>query len=191
MTMIVVGGHSRKVGKTSVAAGLIAAFPGYSWTAIKLSSHVHGSSASAGTIQEDSERNGNSDSSRFLAAGATRSFWMSVGDEGIKEAVAQLSDLLRSSPFLMVESNSILSCLVPDLYLMVLDYGVRDFKESARRMLPYANAIVAINRGVPPVWEGIPPETLARIPTFDTDEPAHIPSGVLDMVRRVVEREHA
>ena len=41
MPIIVVGGHARNVGKTSVVAGLISAFPQYSWTAIKISSHQH------------------------------------------------------------------------------------------------------------------------------------------------------
>ena len=36
--IVAVGGHSRNVGKTSVAAGLIYAFRKYSWTAIKISS---------------------------------------------------------------------------------------------------------------------------------------------------------
>ena len=41
MAVIVVGGHSRNVGKTSVVAGLISAFSRYSWTAVKISWHRH------------------------------------------------------------------------------------------------------------------------------------------------------
>lgn len=188
MTMIVVGGHSRKVGKTSVAAGLIAAFPEYPWTAIKFSSHLHGYSGCTSAVHEETNCHGDSDSCRFLAAGASRSFWMSVGAGGIKEAVGRLTEVLQASPFLMVESNSILNCLAPDLYLMVLDYEVQDFKESARQTLSRANAIVALHRKSLHPWEGISSEMLARIPIFDTDELANIPSKVLDMVRNVVVR---
>jgi cobyrinic acid a,c-diamide synthase len=34
MSLIVVGGHSRSVGKTSVVAGLIAALPEFHWSAM-------------------------------------------------------------------------------------------------------------------------------------------------------------
>ena len=39
MALIVIGGHSRNVGKTSVVAGLIAALPEYNWTAFKITQH--------------------------------------------------------------------------------------------------------------------------------------------------------
>ena len=39
MAVVVVGGQSRKVGKTSVVCGLIAALPEMRWTAIKLTQH--------------------------------------------------------------------------------------------------------------------------------------------------------
>ena len=42
MSLIVIGGHSRSVGKTSVVAGLIAALPEYNWTAMKITQHGHG-----------------------------------------------------------------------------------------------------------------------------------------------------
>ena len=42
MAILVVGGHSRSVGKTSVVAGLIAALPEYDWTAFKITQYGHG-----------------------------------------------------------------------------------------------------------------------------------------------------
>ena len=42
MAIIVIGGHSRSVGKTSVVAGLIAALPEYNWTAFKITQYGHG-----------------------------------------------------------------------------------------------------------------------------------------------------
>src|SRR5207245_2118841 len=88
MSLVVVGGHSRNIGKTSVAAGLIAALPHYNWTAMKITQHGHGICSAAGepcgcaveydhpyAISEESAP-GASDSARFLAAGARRSFWL-------------------------------------------------------------------------------------------------------------------
>ena len=42
MAIIVIGGQSRDVGKTSVVAGLIAALPSYHWTAFKITQFGHG-----------------------------------------------------------------------------------------------------------------------------------------------------
>ena len=42
MAVVVIGGHSRSVGKTSVVAGLIAALPEYSWHAMKITQFGHG-----------------------------------------------------------------------------------------------------------------------------------------------------
>ena len=42
MSLIVIGGHSRNVGKTSVVAGLIAATPQLNWTAFKITQYGHG-----------------------------------------------------------------------------------------------------------------------------------------------------
>ena len=87
--IVAVGGHSRNVGKTSVAAGLIQAFRKYPWTAIKISSHRHANLSSLKKddeenfcdIYEEFNREGSSDTARFLAAGASRSLWMRIKDD--------------------------------------------------------------------------------------------------------------
>ena len=42
MAIVVVGGHTRNIGKTSVMAGLIAAMPEKHWTAFKITQFGHG-----------------------------------------------------------------------------------------------------------------------------------------------------
>ena len=42
MAVVVVGGHSRNIGKTSVVAGLIARLPEFHWTAFKITQYGHG-----------------------------------------------------------------------------------------------------------------------------------------------------
>ena len=42
MAIVVIGGHSRSVGKTSVVAGLISALPEFNWTALKITQFGHG-----------------------------------------------------------------------------------------------------------------------------------------------------
>jgi len=87
MAIIIIGGHSRSVGKTSVVAGLIAALPEYNWTAFKITQYGHGVCSANGepchcatddhswAISEEQDRSGKSDTSRFLAAGAVRAWW--------------------------------------------------------------------------------------------------------------------
>ena len=77
------------------------------------------------------EPRGSSDTSRFLAAGACRSLWVRI-EEDHSDAAQQLLPILQSCPFVMIESNRILSVMRPDLYLMVLRYDTGDFKDSAR-----------------------------------------------------------
>ena len=81
MAIVVIGGHSRSVGKTSVVAGLIAALPACHWTALKITQYGHGVCSLNGeschcatddhswAISEEKDRSGDSDTSRFLRSG--------------------------------------------------------------------------------------------------------------------------
>ena len=40
--LVVVGGHSRNIGKTSVVAGLIRKLRDHKWTAVKITQYGHG-----------------------------------------------------------------------------------------------------------------------------------------------------
>ena len=87
MAVVVVGGNSRIIGKTSVVAGLIAALPEFCWTAVKITQYGHGICSANGepcdcatadhilAVSEERSRTSGTDSSRYLAAGAVQSFW--------------------------------------------------------------------------------------------------------------------
>src|ERR1700680_4317015 len=99
MSTIVIGGHSRSVGKTSVVAGLIAALPEFNWTALKITQYGHGICSANGepcrcatdnhswAISEEQDRSGKSDTSRFLAAGAVRAWWVRTEQGRLAEAM--------------------------------------------------------------------------------------------------------
>ncbi|MDI9613315.1 MAG: hypothetical protein QM330_09770 [Acidobacteriota bacterium] len=182
MTILVVGGHARKVGKTAVAAGIIAAFPGADWTAVKISSHFHGKEPDGDCclIREETSRAGESDSSRFLAAGARRAFWVRVDKERAGSWLPRLEPILKSSPFLILEGNDILNHVRADLHLMVLRYGVAEFKESARALLGRADALVAIGKATSPFpWDGAAGPVLSGIPVFTSPDPQTLPAGLV------------
>ena len=108
---------------------------------------------------------------------------MRIEDDRSDIAQQILLPIVQSSPFVLLESNRILRLIRPDLFIMVLRFDTRDFKDSARVWLPQANAVVAVNPdSVPPPWEGIS-ETLSKIPGFITADPRVMPAGLIDFVR--------
>jgi hypothetical protein len=166
MSLIVVGGHSRNVGKTSVVANLIEALPQYNWTAMKITQHGHGICSAVGepcdcaveydhpyAITEESAP-GATDSARFLAAGARRAFWLRTAVGQLGNAAGVIREIVDSSENLIVESNSIMQFWKPDLYIVVLDFQTPDFKDSALRYLDRADCLVAAGQGEPQ-WRGV------------------------------------
>src|SRR5947209_20521025 len=99
MAIIVIGGHSRSVGKTSAVAGLIAALPAFHWTAVKITQYGHGICSADGAacdcatddhswaITEEKSQLGDSATSRFLIAGAERSLWVRTKQVPLPEAM--------------------------------------------------------------------------------------------------------
>ena len=154
MATVVVGGHSRNIGKTSVVAGLIAQIPELRWTALKVTQYGHGICAASGgdcdcatadhtaAVTEERNRSGDSDSSRFLVSGAERSFWVRTRQGYLAEAMPRVRQVLAGAQNAIIESNSIIRFLQPDLYLVVLDPSVEDFKDSSRFFLDRASALL-------------------------------------------------
>ena len=166
MSLVVVGGHSRNIGKTSTVAGLIAALPQYNWTAMKITQHGHGICSAVGepcdcaveldhpyAITEESAA-GSTDSARFLAAGARRAYWLRTAVGQLGNAAAVIREIVESSENTIVESNSIMQFWKPDLYIVVLDFETRDFKDSALRFLDRADCLVTVGSGEPQ-WSGV------------------------------------
>ena len=90
--------------------------------------------------------NGRGDTSRLLAAGAVEVLWLRVAQGTLAEAMPALEQRLAASDHVLIESNSIVEFLRPDVYVSLLDERVEDFKASARRLLPRANAVAAGRR---------------------------------------------
>ena len=186
MAIVVVGGHTRNIGKTSVVAGLIAALPARRWTAIKITQFGHGVCSANGepcdcetadhtiAISEERERASGTDSSRYLAAGAARSFWVRTRQGQLREAMPRLRALLAASENVIVESNSVLRFLRPDVSLSVLDPAVEDFKASALRYLDRVDALVVPAGAVfTEGWGGVSLRTIERKPRFEFVAPEY------------------
>ena len=179
MAVVVIGGHTRNIGKTSVMAGLIAATPEKHWTAFKITQFGHGVCSANGdpcdcetadhtiAISEERERESGTDSSRYLAAGATRSFWVRTRQGQLAEAMPRLRRELARAENAMIESNSILRFLQPDVFVSVLDAETADFKESAKRYLDRADAVVLTGGSLEQAaWTGVSPNLVRRARRF-------------------------
>lgn len=191
MKIIVVGGHSRNVGKTSIGAAIIAAWPHLSWTAVKITSHWHEGTDSPGgadsgeicRIDEEFSRDGDTDTSRYLSAGASRAFWVRVQEGRLGEALPRLMPVIHASSYVIIESNGIVRHLQPDLYLMVHRYDIGDYKQSARETLSYAHAIVTVNHaGTFPAWEGVSPDMISGIPVFPVPYPVSLSRPLMEFI---------
>jgi hypothetical protein len=193
MAIVVVGGHTRNIGKTSVAAGLIRALPEMRWTAIKITQFGHGVCSANGepcdcetadhtiAVSEERERASGTDSSRYLAAGAARAFWVRTRQGQLSEAMPRVRQLLASAENVIVESNSVLRFVQPDVSLSVLDPGVKDFKASALRYLDRVDALV-MPAGAEGGWEGVSARLVEGKLRFYFTPPEYCPQELVAFV---------
>jgi hypothetical protein len=195
MAIVVVGGHSRSVGKTSVVAGLIAALPEFHWTAVKITQYGHGICSADGApcdcatddhswaITEERDRSGESDSSRFLVAGAARSLWVRTRQGMLAEAMPRLRQELAAGQNAILESNSVMRFLRPDLYITVLDAATADFKASAQQFLDRADAVVLHVGGDQIAWNNVSLKPVADKPMFRIRPPQYLTPELTEFVR--------
>jgi hypothetical protein len=224
--IIVVGGHTRSIGKTQLVCDIIAALPDANWIAGKITQYGHGVCAQNGhdcdcapdehvcAIDWENDANSGTDSSRFLAAGARRSFWLRTKQGFLAEGMPLLRSALdeierirqrdretaiapAASPEpvnVILESNTLLQFLKPDLFIMVLHPGKSDFKDSARLQLNHASAFVVRGpvptddggRKTAPPWPSVPLRLLDGKPQFLQDEGESVPPSLLEIVRNRV-----
>lgn len=172
--IVVVGGHSRNVGKTTMMCRIIEALPELGWTAVKISPHRHGASGATFFTLDEEKAPGESDTGRYLGAGAKRSLWLRAQRGRLADALPALWGMIDTRRPVIIESNSILACLQPDLYLSVINRSVGDIKETAQRFFAQVSAFV--ETGDPdaaraPEWEELPESALAGRPLFRAAAP--------------------
>ena len=197
MAIVVIGGHSRSVGKSSVVVGLISGLQELQWTAVKITQYGHGICSADGAacdcatadhnwaISEEKDRSGESDTSRFLVAGATRALWVRTEQGRLAEAMPALRQRIAAADNVIVESNSVLKFLRPDLYLTVLDPATADFKDSAREVLDRASAVILHDptSGDGAAWERVSLKPVAQRPIFRIRPPRYVTPEIVEFVR--------
>ena len=209
--LIVVGGHTRSIGKTQLVCDVISAFPRADWIAGKITQYGHGVCAQNGencdcapdehvcAINWETHADTGTDSARFLAAGARKSFWLRTKQGFLAEGLPLLRTALQQAieaggelPPVIVESNSLLQFLKPSLYFPVIDPSKDDFKDSARAALDRADALVL--RGSlgefsaeGPTWTKLPARLLKEKPSVSHWEGEPLPEPLRVLVQRMLE----
>lgn len=108
--LIVVGGHTRSIGKTQLVCDIIAALPQAGWLAGKITQYGHGVCAQNGEDCDCAPRehvaaldwesasapltHGEADSARFLRAGARCAFWLRTKQGYLAEGMPLLREAL-------------------------------------------------------------------------------------------------
>jgi len=203
MAVVVVGGHSRNIGKTSVMEGLIRGMSEMEWTAFKITQFGHGVCSANGescdcetadhllAVTEERELDSGTDSSRYLAAGAVRSLWIRTRSGDLASAMPRIRREIEQSKNAIIESNSILRFLQPDVYLSVLDPAVADFKDSARFYLDRADAVLVPDGTLGrPEWKGVSLRLLRGVPVLAMHPPAYVNQAITSFVKERLEKLH-
>ena len=210
--VIVIGGHTRSIGKTQLVCDVIAAFPQAHWIAGKITQYGHGVCAQNGdncdcaptehvcAFNWETRSDSGTDSARFLAAGARQSFWLRTKQGFLAEGLPLLRTSLQETLSrangepqpIIVESNSLLQFLKPSLYFAVIDPAKEDFKDSARAALDRADALVL--RGAPgalpvatPAWTKLPARLLKEKPSVVQREGEPLPGPLRALVQGALE----
>ncbi len=146
MAVLVISGSGRRSGKTAVGCALVRAMPELRWVAVKLTAHEHGTGAG---VWEETNRDSEKDTGRYLKAGAARSFIAAGAPDGDPDwALDWLSKVhLPQTDGLVLESNqSSLDVIVGAgekfLRLAVLGSLVEDWKQSLWESVDEADALV-------------------------------------------------
>ena len=210
--LIVVGGHTRSIGKTQLVCDIIQAFPNTEWIAGKITQYGHGVCARNGencdcaptehvcALDWEGSSESGTDSARFLKAGAAKSFWLRTKQgylaEGLpllRQALEQLGpESVSTGRALIVESNSLMQFLVPALYFAVIDPTKADFKQSAQLALDRAQALVLRGNvggdaAPSPLWMSLPAQLMREKPSVIQREGEELPQPLWALVHRILE----
>ncbi|MHC4158028.1 MAG: molybdenum cofactor guanylyltransferase [Planctomycetota bacterium] len=157
--MLLIGSTGPNVGKTELACDIIKRFTkDKKITAIKVTTikQKNGQCPRGGQgcgvctslegdfdITQETDPASGKDTSRLLAAGAEKVFWLRVMKTSLKQALAVLLDVVGPDSVLVCESNSLRHVVEPGLFIMVKKSDEKAVKDSAKQVIKLADEIIA------------------------------------------------
>jgi len=153
--MLMIGGASRNVGKTSLTSEIIRKISlEHSIVGIKIKTlydgdnFFHGKDRSPLTenenfrITEETSQEGAEDTSKMLQAGAKRVFKIKVKSQFIEEALETLKAKISETDLFVCESNSLRTVAKPGLFLMIKHKEGGEMKPSAKKLEKFADKVI-------------------------------------------------
>jgi len=144
--IIGIGGAHSKVGKTTIVCQILKRLSG--WGAIK---YTKTSFYSAIIDSPEVLRQPNKDTKRFIDAGAIDVLWVQSPPKGLIEVVEIAIDKLSHLKGIILEGNSAIETLRPDIVMFVSGDGV--LKKGSERILKMADAVI---------FERVPPKEIPK-----------------------------
>lgn len=147
--IIGVGGARSGAGKTSVIEGILKRLSGMGaikCTKTRLYTSITDDPAVLGQSGKDT--------ARLIGAGAEEVLWVRSPDGGVKEALEAAVERLSHLRGVVVEGNSAIEALRPDIVIFVAGEKAGETKQSGRAVLSRADVVV--HSGRPP--DGLRPE---------------------------------
>jgi hypothetical protein len=118
-----------------------------------------------------------------------RSFWVRTRQGDLSEAMPRIRKEMERAENVIIESNSIMRFLRPDIYLSVLDPQTEDFKDSARYFLDRADAVL-VPEGVLgwPAWKGVSLKLVKETPVLPIRPPEYVTDEIVKFVAARLKR---
>jgi ABC-type oligopeptide transport system ATPase subunit len=135
-TVICIGGAHSGCGKTTVAENLLRLLGG-SWGAIKYTKTAFYTS-----VRRSPEAPEDKDTSRLRRAGAGDVLWVQAPDAGLEEPMDMAVNLLAHCEGIVVEGNSPIEFLSPDIVIFVFGKDIGRLKPSALRIVKKADIVI-------------------------------------------------
>lgn len=151
MAIVVVGGSTKDIGKTALVCAIISALPDFNWTAVKITGHSYelgpflsrlAAEDSDPTVWEEMNPGQETDTARYLAAGARRA--LLVTRCGAEIPIDEIQGALKGDRNIIFESNRIIGAIEPDVCIALLSVGAMELKPSFTRLLRKADALVCV-----------------------------------------------
>jgi len=168
------GGHSG-AGKTTMACEILKKVEG--WGAIKFTKTSFYSS-----ITDDQEvlSAKGKDTGRLLEAGAEKVLWVQSSGDELSETASMAVQMLSNLPGIVVEGNSMIEALPPDIVVFVA--GVKErFKPGSERVLGMADIVMTEEESP----QGVP-ERAENFHSADVERCIHY---LLERIQRITIKE--
>jgi hypothetical protein len=185
VAIVVVGGSTKDIGKTSLVCGVISALSDFGWTAVKITGHDYAREVSSlshmpestdSRIWEEANAGQDTDTARYLAAGARRA--VLITRDGPEIPIEAIGAAIAKDRNVIFESNRIIDAVQPDICLALVGSASREVKPSFARLLNKADALVTL--------DGVVIES-ANIPHFHLLSPDHLSTEMVSWLRSRLE----